>query len=197
MTINRVNDTLTYHDETGQPQGAPVVVAQLPSNLLTDTDDGVPRLRVDVAQTGFFAGREFRLVRKITSPKVFRFIFPVPVIVFEQLITSSSGDIELFAWAAPNVTPSGVWTPVNVYRKNEVNTNYTRTAIVETGGTITVTDAQAYRDYARAATSGATAQRFTVGGQPYSERLLAPGTYYVQLTGSGEGSYSIMWEERP
>lgn len=173
------------------------VEAYPPSVLMTDNDGEYARLRVDVAQTGFFAGREFRLVRKLTSPRVYRFTFPVPVILFEQLLTATSGDIELFAWAGSNVTPAGAWAAVPFLPKNAVNTGYAPQTTVETGGTITVADANLYRDYARVAASGATAQRFTVGGPVNSERYLAAGTYYVQLSGTGEGSYSLMWEERP
>lgn len=195
--IERINDTLSYTNEAGDRQAAPVVVANFPPVLLTDGDDGYPRLRVDVAQTGFFAGREFRMVRKLTSPRVYRFTFGVPVILFEQLLVAAVGDIELYAWAESNVTPAGAWTPVPFWPKNGINTDYTTQTTVETGGTITVTDSNLYRDYARVATSGATAQRFTVGGPANSERYLAAGTYYVQLSGVGEGSYSLMWEERP
>lgn len=173
------------------------VEAYPPKVLMTDGDGDNARLRVDVGQTGFFAGREFRLVRKITAPLVYRFTFPVPAILYEQLLTADSGDLELFAWAASNVTPAGVWTQVPIWPKNGVVSDYTRQATVETGGTITVADSSLYRDYARVATSGATAQRFTVGGPPNSERYLAAGTYYVQISGAGEGSYSAMWEERP
>ena len=180
--------------DMGDGSHAERVLAHPPLSMITDPD--YPRLRVEVAQTGFFAGREFRMVRKITAPLIYRFTFPVPVILFEQLLVAATGDLELFAWAAGNVTPSGVWTPVAYWPKNGVNTSYMPTAVVETGGTITVTDSNLYRDYARVATSGATAQRFTVGGPANSERYLAAGTYYVQISGTGEGSYSLMWEER-
>ncbi len=68
---------------------------------------------------------------------------------------------------------------------------------VHAGGTVTVVDSNLYRDYARVATAGATAQKFTVGGPANSERYLAAGTYYVQFTGVGVGAYSLVWEERP
>lgn len=177
--------------------GAAVVVSQLPSNLLTLGDSENSRLRVDVAQTGFFDGREFRLVRKITSPITYRFTFQVPVIVFEQLLTVSSGSMELYAWAGSNVTPSGTWTDVPVWRKNEVNDAYTPQTSVATGGTVTPINADLYRDYASLVTSNATAQQFTIGGGETSERYLKAGTYYVQITGTGSGSYYIMYEERP
>lgn len=174
-----------------------VQAVTLPLDLMTDAGGPNARIRVDNAQTGFFAGREFRVVRKITTPRTFRFTFPVPVILFEQLLSVSVGDVELYAWAASNVTPSGVWTTVPIFPKNGVNLSYTGQATVDTGGEVAPTNAELYRDYARVATSGATGQRFTVGGPQNSERYLAAGVYYVQLIGTGEAAYSAMWEERP
>lgn len=197
MAIRHINDTLSYTDEAGNRVGAAVVLSQLPPSLLTLGDSTNSRLRVDVAQTGFFDGREFRMVRKITSPITYRFTFQVPVIVFEQLLTVSSGSMELYAWAGSNVTPDGTWTTVPFWRKNDVNDVYAPQSSIETGGTVTPINAELYRDYASVVTSNATAQRFTVGGGEISERYLTAGTYYVQITGTGSGSYSIMYEERP
>lgn len=174
-----------------------VQAVSLPLELMTDEGGVNARIRVDNAQTGFFAGREFRVVRKITTPRTFRFTFPTPAILFEQLLSVSVGDVEMYAWSASNVTPSGVWTPVPIFPKNGVNLSYTGQATVDTGGTVAPINAELYRDYARVATSGATGQRFTVGGPQNSERYLAAGVYYVQLVGTGEAAYSAMWEERP
>lgn len=174
-----------------------VQAVTLPLDLMTDAGGPNARIRVDNAQTGFFAGREFRIVRKITTPRTFRFTFPTPAILFEQLLSVSVGDVELYAWAASNVTPSGVWTPVPIFPKNGVNLTYTGQVTVDTGGTVAPINAELYRDYARVVTTGATGQRFTVGGPQNSERYLAAGVYYVQLIGTGEAAYSAMWEERP
>lgn len=197
MAIRHVNDTVSYTNEAGDRVGAAVVLSQLPHSLLTLGDAANSRLRVDVAQTGFFDGREFRMVRKITAPITYRFTFQVPVIVFEQLLTVSSGSMELYAWAGSNVTPAGTWTNVPFWRKNDVNDVYTPQSSIEAGGTVTPINAELYRDYASVVTSNATAQRFTIGGGEISERYLKAGTYYVQITGTGSGSYSIMYEERP
>ena len=197
MTINRRNDGFSYVSESNQRLGAPAVLALPPASLMTSDAGGNPRLRVDVAQTGFFDGREFRVIRKIAAPITFRFTFPVPVIVFEQALSVSSDSIELFAWAASNVNATGTWTPVTLWPKNGYNLSYTPQSSVASGGSVTPIDPQLYRDYANVVTSSATAQKFTVGGGEVSERYLAAGTYSVQLTGAGTGSYSIMFEERP
>lgn len=172
-------------------------LAQPPAQLLTLGYAANTRLRVDVGQTGFFEGREFRVVRKLTSPVVYRFTAPVPFIIFEQALSVSEGDIEMYVWSADNVTIGGTWTPVPVFAKNGVNTTYTRQLQVDVGGTVTPINSSLYRDYARVATAGATAQRNTVGGPANSERYLPAATYYVQFTGVGVGAYSLVWEERP
>lgn len=197
MSIDRRNDSFSYTSEASQRLGAPAVLALPPASLLTSDAGGNQRMRVDVAQTGFFDGREFRIVRKLTAPVTYRFTFPIPVIVFEQFLAISNGSVELYAWAGSNVTASGTWTPVPLWPKNGYNTSYTPVSTVASGGSVVPIDANLYRDYANVVTSSATAQRFTVGGGEVSERYLAAGTYYVQLTGTGTGSYSIMFEERP
>lgn len=174
-----------------------VQVVTFPLNLQTDEGGTYARLRVDPAQTGFFAGREFRFVRKLISPIVFRLTCPVPIIVFDQTFTLSEGDVELYTWAGTNVTPAGTWTNLPINRENTFNTAYTGQTTVASGGTITPIDANNYRDYARLLVANATAQRSTVGAVPFTERYLAAGTYYAQFTGTGQGSYSLMWEERP
>lgn len=177
-----------------------VATAYPPSNLLTDGGFGPDaRLRVDQGQTGFFAGRMFRFVRKLASPIVYRFTTPVPVILQEQSLTLSSGNVEFFSWPESNVTPSGTWSQVQfaINPANGVNTSYTRQAIMESGGTITVTNPQNYREYIGLAVSNATAQQQTVGGPALPERQIPAGTYYLQFTGTGAGAYYLSWEERP
>lgn len=178
----------------------PAQTVMFPSALYTDGGFGPDaRLRVDQGQTGFFAGRMFRFVRKLTSPVIYRFVTPVPVILQEQTLTLSSGAIEFFSWPASNVTPSGTWSEVqfSTNAANGVNTSYTRQAVMETGGTIAVTNNQNYREYMSLAVSNATAQQQTVGGPALPERQIAPGTYYLQFTGTGAGAYYLSWEERP
>ena len=59
---------------------------QVPFKLLTDKDGPSARLRVDVAQTGFFAGRECRSFIRLniaaSSSLVVRVVSPIDFIVF-------------------------------------------------------------------------------------------------------------------
>lgn len=170
---------------------------EFPPDLYTSTKEGIRRLRVDTGETGFYDGRIFELSRKITSPIVFRFTCSVPFILHNQHLTCSDGDIEMFAWSSADVTASGTWTNVPIWRENEYNDAYVGQTAIASGGVITVNNAQNYRDYARVKTSNATAQQSTVQGSPTSARYHKAGTYYIQCTGVGTGSYYINWEERP
>ena len=178
---------------------SPFIATDLPSDLYTSEKEGIRRLRVDVAQTGFFDGRQFEFIKKFTSPVVYRFTCPVPFILQFQDLTVNAGTVELFAWHSSNVTPSGTWItdPTPIWRLNEFNTSYIGQATIESGGTITVVNQNLYRDYIVIETAGATGQRTSVGTHQADERYHMPGTYYVQLAGAGTGSYHIKWEERP
>lgn len=177
---------------------APFTSIDLPHDVYTSDREGYRRLRVDVAQTGFFLGKQFEFIKKFTSPKVFRFTCSVPFILQFQNLTVTSGKVELFAWHSSNVTPSGTWTtdPTPIHRLNDVETSYTGLATIESGGTIAVANQELYRDYIVVETASASGQRTSVGTHSADERYHAPGTFYLQLVGTGTGGYSIAWEER-
>ena len=155
--------------------------SSIPLDLYTSTKEGIRRLRVDNGETGFYDGRMFEFRRKITSPIVFRFVSAVPFLLPGQQISCSEALIDLFAWISADVTTSGTWTPVPYWNQNEVNTTYAKQATVSSGGTIVVNNPLNYRDYARAKTSGATAQQTTVQGTVVSSRYHNPGTFYLQM----------------
>lgn len=177
---------------------SPFVSADFPHDLYTSEKEGVRRIRVDTAQTGFFDGRQFEFIKKFTSPVVFRFTCPVPFIIQFQDLTVTSGKVELFAWRADNVTPAGTWTadPTPISRLNEYNTSYIGQATISSGGTITVANQNLYRDYIVIETASSTGQRTSVGTHQADERFHAPGTYYIELVGTGSGCYHVAWEER-
>lgn len=190
----------------------PFSLVDLPSSRYTSNQEGFSRLQVDVGQTGFFEGREFRLIRKLSvtagTPVTYKFTCPVDFILFEQAMSVNEGDLEVYAWRASNVTES---TPFNttlpLFGKNISSeyrlysgARYVPAATITTGGTITIINPDLYADYDRSKTSGATAQQATVGNTPDSERYLAAGSYYLQfisLLGTSTGRFAITWEERP
>lgn len=172
--------------------------------MATSRDKEFARMPVDVAQTSFFEGREFRFKRPITSPVIFRFVAPVEFILSYQTFAIVSGEYEFKAYREDNVTPSGVWTELNSFSKNLSNTRalfngsfYQKQCRVESGGTIVVTDPELYSDYEKLKAANASGQQVSIADQVSQSRYLAAGTYYLQFTGVAEGSYGIEWEERP
>lgn len=161
------------------------------------------RLRVDVAQTGFFLGTEFRSFYEFSIPTgqshVIKFTSPVNFILFQQNLTVDAGGIKYTAEIGG--TEGGTFTALPVVGKNRMSVRpqpyYAAQATIGYGGTATGTTVV---DLARIVTSGATAQQVTVGGTS-DERGLPAGTYYVRLTNlsnsTATGVYSLFWEERP
>lgn len=180
-----------------------------PSDLLTSDKPGFRRVQVDVGQTGFFEGRDFRLIRKLNfnTTIIYKFSSPVDFILFEQGFSCSVGDFEFFAWRSGDVTETAPFnTELPIFGKNISSEYrsfnggpYQAQATVSTGGTLSIPDRSRYVDYARLATSNATAQRVTVGGPANSQRYLAAGDYYLEFVpaAASEGAFQIAWEERP
>lgn len=191
----------------------PYTVTDLPNDVWTSTEEYFRRLRVDVAQTGLFEGREFRMVRKVSvtagTPLIFRFTSAVDFILFEQSLNCSEGDLEYYVFRSTQGVAGGSWTPLPVtpIGKNISSTfreygglRYATQVALDSGGTFTPTNVEQYVDYDRAKTSGATAQQLSVSGGNDSVRLLAAGQYYLILTslvGTSVGRFNIAWEERP
>lgn len=173
-------------------------------DLMTDGGYGPSRrLRVDVAQTGFFAGREFRAFYEFSIPTgesvVLKFSSPVNFILFKQELTVDAGGIKYTAELQG--TPGGSFTAIAPIGKNRMSVRpepyYTAQATMGYGGTLS---GGTVVDVARVVTSGATAQQVTVGATA-DERGLPAGDYYIRLAnlsnGTSTGVYSIFWEERP
>lgn len=171
-----------------------------PSDLMTSGREGKRRVRVDVAQTGFFEGREFLFSRKLTSPICYKLVTPVNIIVHAVALNVVDGDYEFFSWAAPLVTELTPFTDVSQYviRKNAMTDTpaYTRQFSILSGGTISVSNTEMYGLYAHMKTANATAQQSTIGATASSEIGLPPGTYYFQFTGTASGSAGFWLEER-
>lgn len=191
---------------------APPLNGGISDDILTSDLAGFRRIQVDQAQTSFFEGREFRIARKLSipaaTPLVLRFTSAVDFILAEQELNTTVGDIEFFAWRDSQGTPSGTWnggiTPINKNISAEFReyngARYVSQVSIATGGAFTPTDANAYVDYDRAKTSGATAQQQSVSGGDDSSRYLAAGTYYLVLSSldaTSVGRFVLSWEERP
>jgi len=181
----------------------------IPKQCFTDDPDnlfGESRVQVDIAQTGFFTGHEFRSYYEFSiaaaASITIRFISPVEVILFNQHITISQSSIKVEAII--NGTPAGTYsTSLPIIGKNRMLSRpepyYESQATMMTGGTVsggTVMDIM----LASVGTQGNQAQA-SQSDNINDERGLPAGTYYLRITNTGSdtctGVYSLWWEERP
>lgn len=191
-----------------------LVGVEFPQDIVTSGKESFRRLQVDNGQTGFFEGREFRLVRKLRlsgsgDKLIFKFESLVDLILFEQDFSITSGNYEFHVWRANNVTEDTPFTnTVTFFNKNNSDNEYRdydggryqSQVTISTGGTITVIDPDLYSDYSELKTSQATAQKTTVSAAGNRQRYVNAGTYYLEFTALSSdvrGIYTLGWEERP
>lgn len=182
------------------------VIAHPPFDLLTDGGDGPNRrLRVDVGQTGFFAGREFRTFREFSiaagQTLVVRIVVPINVILAEQGVELDDGSIRVTN--ASGGTPGGSFSEVlPIIGKNNMSDRpspfYASAVVFSAGGTHT---GGFVFDVHRIVAATATAQKSSVGRIVGDERGVAAATYYVRYenfgSGTATGTFWYIWEERP
>lgn len=184
-------------------------------NVTTDLGCGFDRVRVDVGQTGFFEGREFRSYFEfsdeentelaVAGSRYFKFSCPVDFILQSQLVEVDKGGVRLQAFTG--ATDGGGWSSVPVIAKNRSPTRrqfpsgyYVGQATFYTGGTFT---GGTQADVIRARTASQTVSATNVGASQDDVRYLPAGDYYILMqpligvNDNSEGTYSISWEERP
>lgn len=189
--------------DIGDGSHAEQVVAQPPFDLLTDGGDGPNRrIRVDVAQTGFFAGREFRTFKEWTAATtetyVIKAVVPINVILFEFGIELEAGTVRVetvfggteggsFSEALP------IFSTNNMSEKPQPP--YAASVTLTGGGTLT---GGLVLDVLRAKTSDNSNFAGSVGASAGAERGIAIGTYYFRITLTAAiGVLKARWEERP
>jgi hypothetical protein len=174
---------------------------------------GFERVRVDVAHTSFFEGREFRTFKELNvasgSVYVIKAVVPVNTNLLQLELSLDSGFARIgtyvggveggtFSESLP-VIPTNNMTPGVNRRRTIVNGVYVNQNILTAGGTHTGgTEIDVIRT--RVA-SGATSRSSSVEGIA-GERGIAPSTFYFRIsTVSGTdpitGVLRARWEERP
>lgn len=184
-------------------------------NVTSDLGSGFDRVRVDVGQTGFFEGREFRSYFEFSSEtgaaiavgasRSFKFVSPVDFILQSQILEVDKGGVCIRAFTG--ATDGNGWTAVPIIAKNrsskrrQFNTGYyTGQATFFTGGTFT---GGIEVDVIRGRTASQTVAATNVGATQDDERYLPAGTYFIRIAplvgvnDTSEGVYAISWEERP
>ena len=182
-----------------------------PSDILTSPKEVVRRVQVDPGNTGFCDGREFRYFREMTvaanTSAWIRVTVPSEgIIIKEQDIFVDDGAVRFRAWR--NLTISGVtWTapasPASgLYPNNGLPSAepWSISTTIENGGNHTTINGGTVSEIHRVRSSGATAQRISVGQTNTSERGIPLGVYHLQFEAlSGQPTtviYDLRFEER-
>lgn len=180
----------------------------IPSDMFTSDLPSVRRLQVDVGQTGFWAGREFRSFYEYAvvgaTPVVVKVVVPPALkgIVVQRLTVSCyQGGTLVRAWR--NGTEGGVYTALPVIPNNgipDVHVPPAAQVTLSTGGTLSGMTLKTDAVVALANSSGPS--NTTVLNAIEKERGLPPGTYYIELTRvagttvDALGIINALWEER-
>jgi len=179
----------------------------------TDKRCGFERLRVDVAQTGFFEGREFRTFKELniapSTTYVIKGVVPINIILMALAVNIDSGWLRIGSYAGgteggsfsetlPIFAANAMDLGVN-RRQSQGHAAYVPQVIVTAGGTHS---GGTEIDVLRIKVNAISAQAATVGQDADSARGVAATTYYLRLlnlsnTDAVTGVYSARWEERP
>lgn len=187
------------------------------SNLVTSPSKDTSRIRVDVGQTGFFEGREFRINQPITIPStdtdgtIIKFFSPIDFTLQLQTFIVDQDSLLFEAYRGDQGVDSGTWN-TNQYKlpNNGMASAPDYTPLIQvfdnTGvgstGAFTPNANEIPKEVVRVVAANATAQRTSVGGSATKERGLPAGTYYLKFTnylgaGQTEAIYNLIYEERP
>jgi hypothetical protein len=179
------------------------VEAYPPAKLMTDGDGEYSRLRVDTANTGFFAGREARTFYQFSIPngqsQVIKVVSLTDTIVQNLILELDLASLRLELVVGG--TEGGTFaTPLPIFKTNTMSTasNYVPQVTMNRGGTHTggtVVDVLT-------AISGANENKSV--SQTATENLpqgFAAGTFYIRLVNTDGataiGIFRARWEERP
>ena len=182
-----------------------------PLDLLTSDDPTRRRFRVDVAQTGFFEGREFRTFKELNiaagATLVMRVTVPVNTILQNVSMTLDAGSVKLRTVSGG--TPAGTFSEsLPIIPKNTMTGGkfpaptlplYAAQNSVASGGTSITGGVDI--DVIRIVVANASGQASSVGNAQDDYRGVGPGIYYWVFNNFGSGAatgvFSSFWEERP
>ena len=181
-------------------------------NMTSDRLSDFARVKVDVGQTSFFEGREFRMFKELNIPAsgtyVIRATVPVNTILMSARLELDLGNVRVGTYVGG--TPGGVFTDMatvfgvnnmtpGIDHRNDYPGIYVRQNVLADGGTHT---GGTELDVVRLRTAANANQGGSAGVDPDEPRGIAPGTYYFRLqnlsaTDIATGTFKIRWEERP
>lgn len=179
------------------------VEAYPPAVLMTDGDGPYARMRVDVGQTGFFAGREFRALHEFSiasgASEVIKVVAPINTIVqmFAAEIELAALRVELRVGGTEGGTFN---TAVPIFKTNTMTTasNYTGQVTMHTGGTHTGGTLVDLIILKSGTNQNKSVQQTASDDLP---NAFSAGTFYIKLINTdgatAAGVFRARWEERP
>ena len=175
----------------------------LEPRYLTDDNGPYARLRVDVGQTGFFAGREFRTFREFSIPIdgsiAIKAIAPLDVILQEFGVELTLGEVRVeLVTGGTETTP--FTSPLPVFPTNGMSTasGYVAQVSMVNGGTHTGGTVYDLFDIVSGSNVNKAVVQRVSEQQPFG---FAAGSYYVRIINTNgsvaNGIFRARWEERP
>lgn len=189
----------------------PFTGVDLPRDLYTSSKETYRRFRVDVAQTGFFEGHEFRTFKELSiasgATLVLRIVVPVNTILQGVTLHLDAGSVKLRTVSGG--TPTGTFAEtLPVIPKNTMTGGvfpapptplYMAQNVITSGATALAGGVDI--DILRLVVANASGQASSVGAAVDDSRGVGPGTYYWVFNNFGNGTatgvFSSFWEERP
>lgn len=179
------------------------VEAYPPKVLMTDGNGAYARMRVDVGQTGFFAGREFRCLHEFSiasgANQVIKVVSPINTIV--EMFTTDLELASLRVELRVGGTESGTFnTDVPIFKTNTMTSasNYTGQVTMHTGGSHTGGTLVDLMLLNSGANANKAIQSTVTDEYPNG---FAAGTFYIKLINTdgatATGVFRARWEERP
>lgn len=177
------------------------VEAYPPRVLMTDGDGPYARVRVDVGQTSFFAGREFMAFHEYSIAQgasvAIRAISAVDIFLQSFYVENWDSSIRLELKSGSTVTSPFV-NHIPVRRTNtttEIDASYTTGVDMDNGGVVT---GGTLLDVFRVVSGN---KSDSVSGGSENPIGMPAGTYYIVITNIGNqtatGVFKARWEERP
>jgi hypothetical protein len=184
--------------------GAPVVIAGAVDKLVSGggMSGTNPRLRVDVGEPSFFAGRQFRTFKELNltlgQQYVVKAVVPGDIILYGLELALVSGEVKLSTVVGG--TEGGTFSEtVPIFPRNTMSERptpiYTPTVVLTAGGTHT---GGTVLDLLWIKTADNSNFAETVGGNPGDERGVGANTYYMRLNAvsAATGVFRARWGER-
>lgn len=189
--------------DIGNGTHAEVIEARPPAKFITDNDGDYARVRVDVGQTGFFAGREFRSFYEFDIPSgqalVIKALPAVDVILYEFKVELTLSQVKV-SLISGGTDGGSFATALPVLKTNQMTTasDYTSQTTVSAGGTHSGGTTFDVVEVISGSNLNKAITQIADSDQPLG---FPAGSYYIKIQNTdganAKGIIKFRWEERP